>query len=103
MQIGFNAPTAGPPFPGRKDNLWKIVVGGEAWLRYATKKKKTKTRKFSDHFVIPTRCVHPRPNIPTRLPGIPPAAAFWLSGTKTLYGDPPWDLREKRTPALASS
>ena len=44
MQIGFNAPTAGPL--SSPDNLAKIVVGGEAMgFDYAT---------FSDHVVIPT-------------------------------------------------
>src|SRR5262252_5209647 len=44
MQIGFNAPTAGPL--SAADNLAKIVVGGEAMgFDYAT---------FSDHVVIPT-------------------------------------------------
>src|SRR5205823_7492801 len=44
MQIGFNAPTAGPL--SAADNLTKIVVGGEAMgFDYAT---------FSDHVVIPT-------------------------------------------------
>src|ERR1700758_5831814 len=43
MQIGFNAPTAGPL--STADNLAKIVVGGEAMgFDYAT---------FSDHVVIP--------------------------------------------------
>src|ERR1700751_4159975 len=45
MQIGFNAPTAGPL--SSADNLAKIVVGGEAMgFDYAT---------FSDHVVIPTK------------------------------------------------
>src|ERR1700730_16786424 len=44
MQIGFNAPTAGPLAVA--DKLAKIVVGGEALgFDYAT---------FSDHVVIPT-------------------------------------------------
>ena len=44
MQIGFNAPTAGPL--STADNLTKIVVGGEAMgFDYAT---------ISDHVVIPT-------------------------------------------------
>ena len=44
MQIGFNAPTAGPL--SAADNLTKIVVGGEAMgFDYAT---------ISDHIVIPT-------------------------------------------------
>jgi probable F420-dependent oxidoreductase len=45
MQIGFNAPTAGPL--STADNLTKLVVGGEAMgFDYAT---------FSDHVVIPTK------------------------------------------------